>query len=93
VKRTEATYIAHCGPEEEYACDLGSVEYECPACGALKTDYGNLWWNRDEIHGGLRFPFKCGKCNADLVIYWDDEEMEYFVEECVSREFSQWERS
>lgn len=88
-KRTEASYIQHC----ESCCGLGSVEYECPACGALKTDYGDLWWNQDEIYNGLCQLFKCEKCHADLFIYWDTEELEYFVEESVSREFSHWGRS
>jgi predicted RNA-binding Zn-ribbon protein involved in translation (DUF1610 family) len=62
---TEPQFVTHC---DEPSCDLGRVEYECPACGKSCDDYGELWWGRDKVYAGKVVRFACSRCDAKLAM-------------------------
>lgn len=64
---TVPEFVSHC---DEPSCDLGYVEYACPACGRPGADYGDCWFERDrlwarEVEG---VDFACEHCEAPLVM-------------------------
>jgi len=67
------TFRAHCYEE---SCDLGGVEYTCPACGKDDTDYDDLWWKRDEyVQPGGWIDFCCSSCARRIVAFYEDGDM------------------
>lgn len=67
---SEPSFIAHC---DEPSCDLGHVEYQCPACDRDGSDYADLWWDRDEIYQDRPVDFRCERCGASLRLQLDAE--------------------
>lgn len=67
---SEPTFYSHC---EEPSCDLGYVEYDCPLCGRITSDYGDLWFRRDEVYGGDTVTTSCSACGASLLMREDSE--------------------
>jgi hypothetical protein len=63
-------FIPHCDGE---GCNLGKVEYTCPVCLKTGHDYGDLWWDHEDIYFGRQIPFECEHCKAALVLKTDDE--------------------
>lgn len=74
-KQTEAYFIEHCDNEN---CCLGSFNYTCPCCDESIIDY-EIWWLDFEIWSGKNHNFNCENCNEKLIVFYDKEEMEYFV--------------
>lgn len=73
--KTEAYFMNHC---EDPPCGLGAFKYVCPCCGKNISDY-DIWWKQDDIWEGKREEFKCEKCNKLLMVEWDKNKFEYWV--------------
>lgn len=43
----EITFNEHC--DHEY-CDLGAAEFYCPWCKKHNRNYGDMWWERDNVN-------------------------------------------
>ncbi len=69
--------IGHCDNEE---CDLGTLNYKCPHCNKLVTDYDG-WWNyRDLYINGKDFiETNCPDCKTRLIIKYDNVTCEYRI--------------
>lgn len=71
-----ARFVQHC----EEGCGLGYVEYECPACHRHGNDYGDGWFDHENIYSGHVVEFECEHCRTILLMSWDQEEMEAVLE-------------
>ena len=76
MSREEAYFIPHCDDE---LCDLGTFETTCPSCGKYIVDY-DVWWDADDVYHGTERVFDCEHCKSSLVVRWDKEQIEYYVE-------------
>ena len=74
-KMTEAYFIPHC---DDWSCDLGSFQYECPCCGNVHNDY-NIWWKQNNLYSGETIYFNCKTCNKELKVSYNSEEFEFYI--------------
>lgn len=70
---SEPVFISHC---DDGGCDLGSVEYDCPACGRANRDFGQFWWDRYSTPAYSQ----CEKCKTKLVMLSKDYDCEIVVD-------------
>ena len=62
-------FVPHC---DDFSCDLGSVEYQCPKCNKFNIDF-DLWWKEGELYDGKKFTIICESCNEKSEVGWDKE--------------------
>lgn len=68
---TVAAWVPHC---DEPSCDLGTFQYECPACGKRGTDY-EVWFDfEDVVIEHKTVVCNCEHCHATLTVKWHDHE-------------------
>lgn len=58
-------YIPHC---DEPGCDLGTLEYTCPDCRTLVTDYDSWFKAWAAYMNDEPVLIKCAECKAQLYI-------------------------
>lgn len=58
-------FRAHC---DDVNCGLGTCRYTCPACLKECDDYGDGWFDRDEVYGGRPAAMACEHCAAALAL-------------------------
>jgi len=69
----EVEWVPHCDMPN---CDLGTVDYHCPACHRDCTSF-DAWWKRTEVvENEGEATIECDQCGADLTLYWDSQERE-----------------
>lgn len=68
---SEPVFVSHC---DDGVCDLGSVEYDCPACGSANRDFAGFWWDRYSTPAYSQ----CEKCRTKLMMI-SNEEYDYEV--------------
>ena len=78
--KTQAYFIPHCDNNTD--CDLGAFWYTCPHCGKRMDDY-EIWWKEDDIWKGKEYAFQCEECKTELIVGYDPEKFEYYVEKLL----------
>ena len=55
----------HC---EDYSCDLGSVDFDCPVCNKPVVEHGGYTYRFRIFTGGI-YELKCPHCEEELEVY------------------------